>query len=123
MSWYGRHHDEYLNMQTMTTQEMAAAIRLLQRKVDALEAGRTVDLPCGVYGHRTILLRHDTMEEWVKHNPTLGCGEAGYAYDVNVFKVGDGATPWTELQPVNVKAPNNTGVNIDDSSDHHSQGA
>lgn len=48
--------------------------------------------------HKTIFqLRRDTSSEWKKYNPILRVGEPGYAYDTNVFKIGDGINHWNDL--------------------------
>lgn len=48
--------------------------------------------------HKTIFqLRRDTSSEWNKYNPILRVGEPGYAYDTNVFKIGDGINHWNDL--------------------------
>ncbi len=44
-----------------------------------------------------ILLRRDTNENWITNNPVLASGEPGFATDTLIFKIGDGVTPWTEL--------------------------
>lgn len=48
--------------------------------------------------HRTIFqLRRDKLSEWEKFNPILRVGEPGYAYDANIFKIGDGVNTWQDL--------------------------
>lgn len=40
-----------------------------------------------------------TAAEWYELNPTLADGEIGYERDTRSFKVGDGVTPWRQLDP------------------------
>lgn len=48
--------------------------------------------------NRTIFqFRRDTLAEWKKYNPILRVGEPSYAYDENIFKIGDGVNHWTDL--------------------------
>jgi hypothetical protein len=46
-------------------------------------------------------LRRDTDADWTSGNPVLELGEAGYATDTGVLKVGDGSTVWNSLAAVN----------------------
>lgn len=39
------------------------------------------------------------MSEWESFNPILETGEPAYAYDVNIFKIGDGIHSWKQLEP------------------------
>lgn len=43
-------------------------------------------------------LRRATEAEWEEKNPVLALGEPGFAYDVYGLKIGDGETPWLELE-------------------------
>lgn len=45
----------------------------------------------------TIQLRHDTATNWTTVNPILAEGEVGVETDTNKFKIGDGVTPWNNL--------------------------
>ena len=45
----------------------------------------------------TIQLRRDTSAQWSSVNSVLAEGEAGYAIDTGVFKIGNGVTPWNTL--------------------------
>jgi len=45
-----------------------------------------------------MLQRRGTEAEWAALNPVLGDGEIGFARDTKVFKIGDGQTPWSDLQ-------------------------
>lgn len=45
-------------------------------------------------------IRRGTNEEWQRVNPILLSGEPGYATDLNIFKIGDGVTPWKKLSAV-----------------------
>jgi hypothetical protein len=44
-----------------------------------------------------IQLRRGTATEWSTANPTLAVAEMGIETDTNLFKIGDGATPWNTL--------------------------
>ena len=44
-----------------------------------------------------ILFRRDIPENWTRFNPVLALGEPGYEVGSGKIKVGDGRTPWTEL--------------------------
>lgn len=44
-----------------------------------------------------IQLRYDTLENWEDANPVLSVAEAAYVIDTGGIKVGDGFTPFTEL--------------------------
>ena len=44
-----------------------------------------------------IQIRSDTAERWALYNPILASGEFGYDKTNEVVKVGDGVTPWSEL--------------------------
>lgn len=45
-------------------------------------------------------LRRDTAENWDNTNPILQLGEPGFAYDVNVLKIGDGEKHWKDLPQI-----------------------
>lgn len=45
----------------------------------------------------TFLLKRGTAARWAEVNPILEQGEPGFAYDANIFKIGDGITPWLQL--------------------------
>lgn len=47
-----------------------------------------------------IQLRRDTAANWSSNNPTLSQGEAGFAYDTNTLKIGDGINAWNALAAV-----------------------
>jgi hypothetical protein len=44
-----------------------------------------------------ILLRRDNSLNWTYNDPVLMTGEPGYETDTNMFKIGDGQTPWSAL--------------------------
>lgn len=46
---------------------------------------------------KTITFRKGTASRWATVNPILGNGEAGFVYDNNKIKIGDGVTPWNSL--------------------------
>ena len=45
----------------------------------------------------TIQLRRGNYEVWKRNNPILSRGEPGFVIDRNRLKIGDGVTPWNEL--------------------------
>ena len=45
----------------------------------------------------SIRIRVNTETEWVLENPILADGEPGYASDLNLYKIGDGVTAWSDL--------------------------
>lgn len=49
----------------------------------------------------TFLLRRGYESAWEKNNPVLSSGEPGFVIDKNILKIGDGVTPWKELEPIN----------------------
>jgi len=44
-----------------------------------------------------IQLRRDVEDDWFRDNPILRSGEIGISLDLNTFKIGDGQTPWRDL--------------------------
>ena len=44
-----------------------------------------------------IKFRRDTAANWLDANPTLAQGEPGFEHDTGLLKIGDGATPWADL--------------------------
>lgn len=46
-----------------------------------------------------IQLRRGTYAHFCKTNPVLAEGEAAYAYDIQMLKIGDGSTVYTALRP------------------------
>jgi hypothetical protein len=44
-----------------------------------------------------IKFRRDTASAWTQANPTLAQGEPGFEHDTGLLKIGDGATPWVNL--------------------------
>jgi hypothetical protein len=51
-----------------------------------------------------MLQRRGTAAQWQTANTILGVGEVGFAYDTNVIKVGNGATPWNSLDSIDGKS-------------------
>lgn len=49
----------------------------------------------------TFKLKRGTAERWEELNPVLAQGEPGFAYDVNILKIGNGIDPWDKLQAIN----------------------
>lgn len=47
-------------------------------------------------------LRRATEAEWEEKNPVLALGEPGFAYDVYGLKIGNGETPWLELEYIGI---------------------
>lgn len=47
-----------------------------------------------------IQLRRDTEQNWVENNPVLSQGEPGWDTTNDIFKIGDGTTPWNALPAV-----------------------
>ena len=45
----------------------------------------------------TFQLRRGNAEVWERNNPVLSRGEPGFVIDENRLKIGDGVTPWNEL--------------------------
>lgn len=45
-----------------------------------------------------ILIRRDTTANWSTNNPILAAGEIGFDTIVGKHKIGDGSTPWNDLQ-------------------------
>lgn len=45
----------------------------------------------------TFKLKRGTASQWTAVNPTLADGEPGFEKDTNRFKIGNGITPWTDL--------------------------
>jgi hypothetical protein len=48
--------------------------------------------------------RRGTASQWEAADTILDVGEIGFAYDTNVIKVGDGATPWNTLESLDGKS-------------------
>ena len=49
----------------------------------------------------TFKLKRGPAERWEELNPVLAQGEPGFAYDVNILKIGNGIDPWNKLQAIN----------------------
>lgn len=56
----------------------------------------------------TFQLRRGNLEVWERNNPILAKGEPSFVVDKNALKIGDGVTPWKELEFI--------GINQDDLS-------
>lgn len=51
---------------------------------------------------RTIFqFKRGQSEAWTRQNPLLRAGEPGYELDTGLFKIGNGTTPWNELDYYN----------------------
>ena len=48
----------------------------------------------------TIQLKRGPSARWEALNPILGPGEPGFVTDKNIFKIGDGVTPFNQLKPI-----------------------
>lgn len=46
----------------------------------------------------TFKLRRGLLEAWERNNPILAKGEPGFVLDKNALKIGDGVTPWKDLE-------------------------
>lgn len=51
-----------------------------------------------------IQFRNDTAQAWNNANPILAAGEAGIDTTNQVFKIGNGVTPWSTLQGISIPA-------------------
>ena len=49
----------------------------------------------------TFLLKRGTAERWKELNLVLQQGEPGFEYDTGLLKIGNGVTPWNELEYTN----------------------
>lgn len=47
-----------------------------------------------------IRIRRGLAEQAATNNPVLADGEPGWEQDTRIFKIGDGITPWVELEQV-----------------------
>lgn len=43
-------------------------------------------------------MRRHNSKEWTELNPVLSKNEGGFEEDTRKFKMGDGVTPWNELE-------------------------
>lgn len=50
----------------------------------------------------SIQLRRDIASNWQTQNPTLRSGEVGFESDTRKIKIGDGTTPWEDLDPFGI---------------------
>lgn len=57
----------------------------------------------------TFQFKRGLSSAWEKANPILAPGEPGWALDTHVLKIGDGATPWNQLNAI-------SDIQIDESS-------
>jgi hypothetical protein len=48
----------------------------------------------------TLQLKRGTAARWNEINPILAFGEPGFVTDQNILKIGDGVTPFNQLQPI-----------------------
>ena len=48
----------------------------------------------------TLQLKRGTAVRWSELNPILAAGEPAFVTDKNIFKIGDGVTPFNELEPI-----------------------
>ena len=56
----------------------------------------------------TYQLRRGVSAAWERNNPILASGEPGFATDKNLLKIGDGVTPWNDLEAINSSEGNNS---------------
>jgi hypothetical protein len=54
----------------------------------------------------TFQLRRGLLEAWEKNNPILAKGEPSFVLDKNALKIGDGVTPWKELDYIGLNQEN-----------------
>ena len=45
-------------------------------------------------------LKRGLAEAWDRNNPILADGEPGWTLDTHILKIGDGVTPWKDLEPI-----------------------
>lgn len=57
----------------------------------------------------TFQLKRGLAEAWQRVNPILAPGEPGWTLDTHVLKIGDGTTPWNQLNAI-------SDIQIDESS-------
>ena len=48
----------------------------------------------------TFQLKRGLASAWERANPILAPGEPGWTLDTHVLKIGDGVTPWNDLNSV-----------------------
>lgn len=48
----------------------------------------------------TLQLKRGTAARWSELNPILAAGEPGFVTDKNIFKIGDGVTPFDQLESI-----------------------
>lgn len=48
----------------------------------------------------TLQLKRGTAARWSELNPILAAGEPAFVTDKNIFKIGDGITPFDQLEPI-----------------------
>lgn len=53
----------------------------------------------------TLKFRRDYSWRWTQKNPILADGEPGFETNTGRFKLGDGVTPWVELDYFNPEQP------------------
>ncbi len=49
---------------------------------------------------KQLQLKRGTAARWSEVNPILAAGEPGFIIDQNIFKIGDGVTPFDQLAPI-----------------------
>lgn len=54
--------------------------------------------------YKTIQIRRDTLSDFSSRNPILASGEPAIAIDAKVFKIGDGTTPWNNLDSLSTQS-------------------
>lgn len=48
----------------------------------------------------TLQVRQDTAANWTSKNPVLAAGEFGFDTSNKILKIGDGASAWSALSPI-----------------------
>lgn len=54
-------------------------------------------MSCGNKQFSVIQLRRGLEADFINSNIVLASGEPAYTLDTNLFKIGDGVTPWNDL--------------------------
>lgn len=62
--------------------------------------------------------RIDTPQNWTNDNPVLLEGEFGLEKDTKLFKIGDGVTPWRDLEYGGLKGDSGTNGSISADADN-----
>lgn len=80
------------------------AVQTLFNASTSTLTNKTLDAGSASSATNTLRLRRDTAANWTSNDPTLALGEAGFETDTEYLKIGDGASAWTALPYVTVRA-------------------